>query len=190
MAVLKALWDGLPQRAGFTEEERDSWGSLLAATEQEYDELVQIELRKAAVLSYKESAIKMAQAVKKEIGTWEKEGDSANVPTLRRVERLVDVPQYGRERFRKALAAAFDLKGQRGRPLHTRHPLLEEGVQKALLPSWGDVAKQMETQPEALVEGLQSAGWRKGCAEHLVEYAAKFTGSRRERKEQKSTWYG
>jgi len=191
IAVLQALWEGLPQRAGFTEAERERWGALLAATEAEYDEMVQLELRKAAVLAYRDSAEKMARAVKDEVARWEKEGEQANMPTLRRIERLIDVPQYGRDRFRKALVASFDLKGQRSRPLHTRHPLLEEAIQRALLPAWGDVNKMLDTQSEGLVEGLVATGWKKGCARHLVEYAHKFSASRREKKgEQKPTWYG
>ena len=159
-------------------------------TEAEYDEMVQLELRKAAVLGYRESAEKMARAVKEEVGRWEKEGEQATMPTLRRIERLIDVPQYGRDRFRKALVASFELKGQRNRPMHTRHPLLEEAVQRALLPGWTDVTKMLEDQSEGLVEGLVSAGWKRGCARHLVEYARKFTVSRRDRKgEQKPTWY-
>jgi len=144
----------------------------------------------AAVLAYRDSAEKMARAVKEEVARWEKEGEQANMPTLRRIERLIDVPQYGRDRFRKALVSSFDLKGQRSRPLHTRHPLLEEAIQRALLPAWGDVNKMLDTQSEGLVEGLVSTGWKKGCARHLVEYAHKFSVSRREKKgEQKPTWY-
>lgn len=189
IAVLQALWDGLPQRAGFTESERERWSALLAATEAEYDEMVQLELRKAAVLGYKDSAEKMARAVKEEVARWEREGEQANLPTLRRIERLIDVPQYGRDRFRKALVVSFELKGQRGRPLHTRHPLLQEAVERALLPSWGDVARMLEHQSDGLVEGLVSAGWKKGCARHLVAYAEKFTARGREKKGDKPTWY-
>ena len=192
LAVLEALWEGLPQRAGFTEDERERWGALLTATQAEYDELVQLELRKASVLAYKDSAEKMARAAKDEIARWKAEGESANVPTLRRLERLIDVPQYGRERFRATLAAVFELKGQRGRPLHTRHPLLEVAIQRALLPSWGDVNRTLEDQTPSLIEGLTTAGWRKGCATQLVDYAHKFTASRRERKrddEKKPIWY-
>ena len=190
--MLEALWEGLPQRAGFSEEERERWGSLLAATQSEYDEMVQLEVRKASVLGFADSAEKMAKTVKEEIASWRKEGESANTPALRRLERLIDVPQYGRERFRNGLAASFDLKGQRGRPLHTRHPLLEEAIQRALLPAWNDVAKSLEDRGEGVVEGLRAMGWRKSCAEQLVEYAHKFSASRRERRKEEGerpTWY-
>ena len=192
MAVLKALWEGLPQRAGFTEAERDRWGSLLAATLQEYYALVQLELRKASVLDFKASAEKMAAAVRDDVGRWESEGAAANTPTLGRIERLIDVPQYRRERFRSALAASFNLKGQRGRPLHTRHPLLEEGIHRALLPSWNDVGRSLEDQADSLAEGLRAAGWRKSCAEQLVEYAGKFATTWRERRREEvemPPWY-
>jgi len=192
LAVLEALWEGLPQRAGFSEEERERWASLLTATQSEYDEMVQLELRKAAVLGFKDSAERMAKTVREEIAAWRSEADSANTPTLRRLERLIDVPQYGRGRFRRALGAAFDLKGQRGRPLHTRHPLLEEAIQRALLPPWAEVSRSLDDQSESLVQGLQATGWRKSCADQLVEYAHKFTGSRRDRRqdeEKKPTWH-
>lgn len=189
MTVLQALWDGLPQRAGFTEGERERWSALLAATEAEYDEMVQLELRKASVLGFRDSAEKMARAAKDEVAAWAKDGEQANIPTLRRLERLIDVPQYGRDRFRKALVASFDLKGQRGRPLHQRHPLLEEAIQRALLPSWSDVARMLDDQSEGIVEGLSSAGWPKRCARDLVEYAHKFTAKGREKRGEKPTWY-
>lgn len=192
MAVLETLWEGLPQRAGFNEDDRQRWEDLLSATREEYDAAVQIELRKAAVLSFKNSAEKMAKAVREDITRWKSDGDSASAPTLRRLERLIDVPQYGRDRFRRGLAAAFDLKGQRGRPLHTRHPLLEQGIQQALLPSWNDVARSLDDEGDSLVANLHSAGWRKACAVQLVEYAGKFTASWRERKadaDEKPTWY-
>jgi hypothetical protein len=134
----------------------------------------------------------MAKTVREEVERWRSEGESANTPALRRLERLIDVPQYGRERFRNTLGAAFDLKGQRGRPLHTRHPLLEEAIQRALLPSWNDVAKSLEDRADGIVEGLRATGWRKSCSEQLVEYAHKFTSSRRERRkdeEERPTWY-
>ncbi|MFH1103546.1 MAG: hypothetical protein V1757_01180, partial [Actinomycetota bacterium] len=72
------------------------------------------------------------------------------------------------------------------------HALLEEAIDRALLPSWGDVNRTLEDQSASLVEGLTAAGWRKACAESLVEYAHKFSASRRERKrdeEKKPTWY-
>ncbi len=169
LAVMQALWDGLPQRAGFDEDERERWSELLAATEAEYQEMVKIELQKATVLDYKTSATNMAKAIKTEVTDWSTSPDEAT-PALRRIERLLDVPQYRREAFRTGLLASFGLKGQRGRPLHTRHPLLEEGINRALLPSWNEVVRGFADHSESMVVSLQSAGWRKSCARNLVEY--------------------
>lgn len=170
ITVMQALWDGLPQRAGFSETERARWGDLLSATEAEYQDMVKLELQKASVLDYDTSALNMARAIASEIESWTKKPDEAT-PALRRIERLLDVPQYRREQFRQSLAAAFELKGQRGRPLYTRHPLLEEGINRALLPSWNEVVRGFDDHSESLVGSLRSAGWRKTCAEHLVRYA-------------------
>jgi serine protein kinase len=170
LAVMQTLWDGLPQRAGFDEDERARWSDLLAATEVEYQEMVKIELQKASVLDYKTSATNMAKAIRTEVAEWDKSPDEAT-PALRRIERLLDVPQYRREAFRTALHASFELKGQRGRPLHTRHPLLEEGINRALLPGWNEVVRGFGDHSASLVLSLQGAGWRKACAQNLVEYA-------------------
>ena len=186
LTVMQALWDGLPQRAGFSEAERKRWGELLSATEAEYQDMVKIELQKASVLDYETSAVNMAKAVEKEIETWAEKPDEPT-PALRRIERLLDVPQYRREEFRQSLTAAFGLKGQRGRPLYTRHPLLEEGVNRALLPSWNEVVRGFEDHSESLVESLRRAGWYKSCAEDLVEYAkSELTVSAR--KQTSSDW--
>jgi hypothetical protein len=70
--------------------------------------------------------------------------------------------------------------------------LLEEAIQRALLPAWAEVSRSIDDQSESLVQGLQATGWRKSCADQLVEYAHKFTGSRRDKRhddEQKPTWY-
>lgn len=179
LGVMQALWDGLPQRAGFDEDERERWGDLLAATEAEYQDMVKLALQKASVLDFKASAQNMAKAIRTEVERWQKTPDEAT-PTLRRVERLLDVPQYRRERFRNGLAATFQLKGQRGRPLHKRHPLLEEGIYRALLPPWNEVARGLGDHEAGLVANLQAAGWRKSCAGNIVEYAtANLAGSRR-----------
>lgn len=170
ITVMQALWDGLPQRAGFSEAERARWGDLLSATEAEYQDMVKLELQKASVLDYDTSATNMARAIAAEVENWSKRPDEAT-PALRRVERLLDIPQYRRDAFRQGLAAAFDLKGQRGRPLYTRHPLLEEGINRALLPAWNEVTRGFDDHSESLVGSLRSAGWRKTCAENLVEYA-------------------
>lgn len=179
LAVMQALWDGLPQRAGFDEDERERWGELLAATEAEYQEMVRLELRKASVVDFKTAAQNMAKAIRTEVEQWQKSPDEAT-PALRRVERLLDVPQYRRQGFRDGLTAAFNLKGQRGRPLHTRHPLLEEGIYRALLPAWNEVGRELGDHGSELVANLHAVGWRKTCAENLVEYATgKLTSSRR-----------
>jgi len=170
LGVMQALWDGLPQRAGFDEDERARWSELLAATEAEYQEMVKIEVQKASVLDYKTSALNMAKAIRTEVAEWVKSPDEAT-PALRRIERLLDVPQYSREAFRTALNVSFERKGQRGRPLHTRHPLLEEGINRALLPAWNEVVRGFSDHAESLVMSLHSAGWRKACANNLVEYA-------------------
>ena len=170
LGVMQALWDGLPQRAGFDEDERARWSELLAATEAEYQEMVKIEVQKASVLDYKTSALNMAKAIRTEVADWAKSSDEAT-PALRRIERLLDVPQYSREAFRTGLNVSFERKGQRGRPLHTRHPLLEEGINRALLPAWNEVVRGFSDHAESLVMSLQSAGWRKACAKNLVEYA-------------------
>ena len=178
--VMQALWDGLPQRAGFDENERARWGELLAATEAEYQEMVKLELQKASVLDYKTSALNMAKAIKEEVGQWMTNEEVAT-PALRRIERLLDIPQYRRETFRRGLHAAFEMKGQRGRPLHTRHPLLEEGINRALLPSWSEVVRSFGDHRDSLVIQVQEVGWRKACAEGLVAYAEEkmSTSSRR-----------
>lgn len=183
--VMQTLWDGLPQRAGFDEDERNRWGELLAATETEYQEMVGLELQKASVLDYKTSALNMAKAIKTEVAEWSGNEDVAT-PALRRIERLLDVPQYRREAFRKGLSAAFQMKGQRGRPLHTRHPLLEEGINRALLPGWNEVVRSFGDHRDSLVISLQQAGWRKSCASGLVEYAEEKLSS--SRKGSESDW--
>jgi serine protein kinase len=190
LSVLDALWEGLPQRAGFTEDERERWKSLLTATQVEYDDMVRSELQRASVIDFKEGAENLARSVREDVQAWQKDTSGANVPALRRVERLLDVPQYRRDRFRDGLAAAFELKGQRGRPLHTRHPLLEEGIHRALVPSWTEVSRNYDDTAGMIVGNLQRGGWSKTCAENLVDYAAKFTGSKRERRreEQQYGW--
>jgi serine protein kinase len=186
LGVMQALWDGLPQRAGFDEDERARWSELLAATEAEYREMVRVEMQKASVLDYKTSAQNMAKAIKAEVAEWVKSPDEAT-PALRRIERLLDVPQYRRQAFRTGLNASFKMKGQRGRPLHTRHPLLEEGINQALLPSWNEVARGFTDHGESLVISLQGAGWRKACAQNLVEYAESQLTNRKGDKEE-SDW--
>jgi len=172
LAVLDSLWVGLPQRAGFDEAERERWSALLMATQAEYDEMAKREVQKASVIDFKEGAETLARAIREDAAAWKAGSGDGSHPALRRIERLADIPQYRRDDFRSSLVASFQLKGQRGRPLHTRHPLLEEAIHRALLPSWNEVARKLDENAGMIVSNLNRSGWRKACAQQLVEYVA------------------
>lgn len=189
-AVLDTLWEGLTQRAGFDEGQREAATEIFAAARAEYDELVTRAIRRALVSGFEKAATAKAREALRDLEAWSRAGGGDGLATLRQVERALDVPYYRREELRQALLARLRGPGA-AEALHRADPRLEEAIERILLPSWGEAAAKLTTQArekrsaargklrKALVEEW---GCCDECAEDLIEHAAGLAGPETERR--------
>ena len=187
--VLDLLWDGLAQRAGFGEEERQAAADLFESARSEYDAAVRRTVRRALVRGFESAAASFAREVLRELEAPEpRRGDGAG--KLRQVEEALGVAPYLRQEFRGGLLARLREAGG-GAPLHRADPRLEEAVERALLPRWDEAARKLIAQAaeprskeraqlrRALVD---DAGFSDECADDLIAYATSLAEPELERR--------
>jgi predicted Ser/Thr protein kinase len=180
------LWEGLSQRAGSSEEERQLASDMLNAARSEYDEMVKRAIRRAMVSGYDRAATTLANAVLKELKAWRANPD-AEVKRLSEVENALQLPDGARADFRAEALDALSAAAAAGEaPLYSEHPGVEEAIERMMLPSWRDAARRLlGEQKGAEADKVQSqtrqrlvaeAGFDKVCADDLVEYALTLAG--------------
>ena len=189
MAILETLWDGLTQRAGFSEEDRESASDLFALARKEYDEMVKRTLARAAAPGFEEAASALAREALRELRAWSAGAGDGRLERLPELERALGVPQYLQHEFRGDVLAALAAGDV---PLHRADPRLEEAIEKVLLPSWRDVTKWLLAE-ESTSEGLEKrtelrrrlideADFCRECADDLLEYGVHLARPGRDRR--------
>ena len=183
--VLEELWEGLEQRAGFGDEDLASATEVFAAAKAEYDELVRRAIRRALVPGFRRQAQSKAKSVLRELESWDKTG-SGNLDALRPLERALDVPLFGRDDVRRELLTALR-SAPDSEALHEADPRIEEAIERALLPSWHDVAAAVTGDKSGARTKLRNTlvadwGFPEPCAEDVIQHAARLAGPEGERR--------
>jgi serine protein kinase len=173
LAVLEMLWEGLSQRAGFTEEDRESATGLFRTARMEYDELVKTAVRQALAPDFAREADAFAKDALGELR-------GSPGAQIRKVEDALGVGPAARDEFRHGVRSRLELAQERKEPLGSADPSVAEALDKSLLPSWGEAAKTLTSgKPErldALRSGLVKAGFSAGCADDVIGYASGLAG--------------
>src|SRR5207248_7388468 len=150
LAVLEMLWEGLSQRAGFTEEARESATGLFRTARMEYDELVKTAVRQGLMPDFGGEAETYAKDLLGDLQR--KEGGER----LRKLEETLGVGPATRDEFRRGVLARLQLAQRRNEPLWSADPSVGEAIEKTLLPSWGEAAKALTSAKEERVETVRS----------------------------------
>ncbi len=191
MDVLMTLWEGLSQRAGFREEEREGWSELFGLAREEYDEMVRRVVRRAMVSGFQEAAAALARDAREELTAWSRGAPEAELPTVRRLEEALRIPSYRRNALREVWRRHLADAGAEAP--HRAEGRLEEAVERVLLPDWRQAAAALvgteegvETarQRRAQLRGrlLAEAGFCEACADDVIAHAARLVAPRRERR--------
>jgi serine protein kinase len=186
IVVLEMLWEGLSQRAGSSEEERQLASDMLNAARSEYDEMVKRTIRRAMVSGYDKAAATLANAVLKELKAWRANPD-ADVKRLSEVENALQLADGARADFRAEALDALSAGAAAGEaPLYSEHPGVEEAIERMMLPSWRDAARRLlgeekgteadKVQSQTRQRLVSEAGFDKACADDLVDYALTLAG--------------
>lgn len=191
MFLLEVLWEGLSQRAGFEERERETWSDLFSAAREEYDELVRRAVRRAQVSEFEAAEAALAQDVERELELWAQGRPDADLPTLRQVERALTAPQYRRDSWRTSLRLALQAARLLGADSpHRADPRLEEALERIVLPAWPEVARALRDQSGESESARQARhqfvqrliaeqGFCELCAEDVVRHATRLASPSR-----------
>ena len=183
-AVLEFLWQGLEQRAGFGDADRQTAGEVFAAANAEYDEMVKRAIRRALVPGFLRQAQTRSRSVLKDLERWNKSG--SGLDAFRPLERALDVPYFRRDDFRRELLE--QLRAARdSEELFRADPRIEEAVERALLPSWPEASSTLTSNKPGVRTKLRSTlvgewGFPEDCADDVIAHAARLAGPEGERR--------
>ncbi|HZD24194.1 MAG TPA: protein prkA [Acidimicrobiia bacterium] len=178
LSVLQTMWEGLDQRAGFREEDRETWAELFGVARAEYDHMVRGTVRRAMVVSYNARANEVARQARVELDRWMEGAPETELETQRRIERALSCPQYLRTQLRTQIRTA--LASAEEEQLHRADPQLEEAIERLLLPSWREATLTVTDLGEETRSDLQARltaeqGFCALCAEDLLDHASQLT---------------
>ena len=183
-AILEALWEGLTQRAGFGEGDREAATDVFAAASAEYDELVKRAIRRALVPGFLRQAQTRARNALKDLESWNKSG-SGDLDAFRPLERSLDVPYFKRDDVRRELL--LQLRAGDSEQLYTADPRVEEAIERALLPTWSEASSPIASEKSGVRTKLRNTlvadwGFPEACAEDVIEHALRLAGPEGERR--------
>lgn len=150
--VLRSLKDGLDQHPSITREERERLLGLIAVARQEFDELAKVEVQKAFVYAYEESAKNLLRNYLDNVesfceGTQIKDPvtDELHEPDerlMRAIEEQIGVSENAKKQFREEIMIRVAAYARRGAQFeYTSHERLKEAVEKKLFADLKDVVK-------------------------------------------------
>ncbi len=183
--VLDVLWEGLTQRAGFGEAERASATEIFEVAAAEYDEMVKRALRRAMVPNFERQARTRAANTLKDLQAWSSKG-GRSMDTLRSLERAMDVPYFKRDDMRVELLE--QLRAGEPDELHRADPRVEEAIERAVLPSWSEVASTLgalerrgsRTKLRNTLVG--EWGFPEPCAEDVIDHGIRLATTEGDRR--------
>jgi hypothetical protein len=181
LAVLEILWEGLSQRAGFAEEDRESATGLFRTARLEYDELVKQTVRRALKAGFPREAESYAKELRGELRRLGEGAPEKEAERVRKLEDALGVGPGGRAELRRGVLARLELAQGRKEPLRLADASLGEALDKMLLPSWNEAAKLLTSGDEQRIAALRATLMKEGgfpaaCADGLIAYAGVLGG--------------
>jgi serine protein kinase len=183
-AVLEFLWQGLEQRAGFGDADRQGAGEVFAVANAEYDEMVKRAVRRALVPGFLRQAQTRSRNVLKDLERWNKSG--GGLDAFRPLERALDVPYFRRDDFRRELLGQLRAAGD-SEELYRSDPRIEEAVERAVLPSWPEASSTLVSNKPGVRTKLRATlvgewGFPEDCADDAIAHAVQLAGPEGERR--------
>jgi serine protein kinase len=190
--VLRSLKDGLDQHPSITREERERLLGLIAVARQEFDELAKIEVQKAFVYAYEESAKNLLHNYLENVesfcqGTPMKDPvtDELHEPDerlMRAIEEQIGISENAKKQFREEIMIRVAAYARRGAQFeYASHERLKEAIEKKLFADLKDVVKvttsaknpdpeQLRKINEVVDRLVKEHGYCATCANNLLTY--------------------
>jgi serine protein kinase len=184
-AVLRSLWEGLEQRAGFGDADRETATEVFAVASAEYDEMVKRAIRRALVPGFLRQAQTRARNALKDLERWDKSG-GGGLDAFRSLERALDVPYFRRDDLRRELLGQLRAAGD-SEELYRADPRIEEAIERSLLPNWQEASSALSSDKSGARTKLKNTlvaewGFPEDCAEDVIAHAAQLAGPEGERR--------
>jgi len=152
LMALRALRDGLEQHTSISRTEHDRLLNLIDETRREYDEIAKIEVQKAFVYSFEESARTLfnnyldnveafcnKSKVRDPLTDEEMEPDEK---LMRSIEEQIGVTENAKKTFREEILIRISALARRNQPFnYTSHERLKEAIEKKLFADLRDIVK-------------------------------------------------
>jgi serine protein kinase len=192
ISALRVLRDGLDQHTSITKADRERYLNLVDEARREYDEMAKLEVQRAFVYSFEESARTLLnnyldnveaycnrQKVRDPITDEEVDPDDK---LMRSIEEQIGVTENAKKTFREEILirmAAMARKGQKFE--YTSHERLREAIEKKLFADLKDVVKittstktpdaeQLRKINEVVDRLVAEQGYCHVCANELLKY--------------------
>ncbi len=192
ISALRVLRDGLDQHTSISKADRERYLNLIDETRREYDEMAKLEVQRAFVYSFEESARTLLnnyldnveaycnrQKVRDPITDEEVDPDEK---LMRSIEEQIGVTENAKKTFREEILirmAAMARKGQKFE--YTSHERLREAIEKKLFADLKDVVKittstktpdaeQLRKINDVVDRLVSEQGYCPTCANELLRY--------------------
>jgi len=192
ISALRSLRDGLDQHTSISREDRERYLNLIDEARREYDDMGKLEVQRAFVYSFEESARTLLnnyldnveafcnrQKVRDPITDEEMDADEK---LMRAIEEQIGVAENAKKTFREEILirmAAMARKGQKFE--YTSHERLREAIEKKLFADLKDVVKittstktpdaeQLRKINDVVDRLVAEQGYCPTCANELLKY--------------------
>lgn len=190
--ALRALKDGLEQHTGFSREENERLLNLIYETRREYDEMAKIEVQKAFVYSFEESARSLLNNYLDNIEAFINKVKLSDPLTgeevdpdeklMRSIEEQVGVTENAKRAFREEILIRISSLARRGRTFdYTAHAGLRDAIENKLFQDLKNVVKittstktpdqeQLKKLNDVAARLMSEHGYCPECANAILQY--------------------
>jgi serine protein kinase len=199
LVLLDTMWGGLEQSTKLAREDQEHLEKLFTETRQAYEQMARRQVQKAFVENFDQVANDLVQRYLRGVDSFLENPDQhtgrigqpdGNLERfMRSLERSVDIQDYDKATFRRAIHAQVTGLKNAGLPVnHQFDSRLEEAVIRKLCPGEREVARVLapsgEQDPERLAKRdevrqrlVREGGYHPDCAQRLLEHVSSFLNS-------------
>lgn len=190
--VLRAIKDGLDQHASISKEDKDRLLNFVAAARKEFDELAKLEVQKAFVYSFEESAKTLLENYLDNVEaycSWQKIKDpltgeemDPDEKLMRSIEEQIGISENAKRAFREEILIRISTYARRGKRFeYSSHERLREAIERKLFADLKDVVKittssktpdeqQLKKLNDVVARLIDEHGYCPVCANELLRY--------------------
>src|SRR6478672_2361065 len=150
--ALRAIKDGFEQHTGISGEQRERYLNLISEARKEYDEMARVEVQRAFVYSFEESAKGLLNNYLDNVEAYcnktkvkdpiTEEDLDPDEQLMRSIEEQIGITENAKKTFREEILIRISSLARRGQTFdYTSHERLKEAIEKKLFADLKDIVK-------------------------------------------------